>query len=192
MPFLLVCCEGKTEQQYFQILRRIYRLPGARVSIVGEKGQHMSLIDRTVEERERFCAEHDCRPCEVECWAVCDDDGMPWPYRELLGYAEDRGVRLAFSRPQFESYLLQHFEQSGEHRQKELYERLSRYRLAYDGNEYGGGAKGDLTWLREAIDVKPKLVDTAITNANQRLRQSGKVFLTVQALAERMRALGRH
>ncbi len=24
MPSLLICCEGKTEQKYFQILQRIY------------------------------------------------------------------------------------------------------------------------------------------------------------------------
>lgn len=187
MPPLLVCCEGKTEQKYFQILQRIYRLPGARISIVGEKGQHMALIERTVEEREQFCAKQGFRPDEVECWAVCDDDNMPWSYKELLEYAEKNNVHLAFSRPQFEAYLLQHFEQSGESHQKVLYEKLGAYKTGFDGAGYDENTKGDLEWLREAIDQKPKIVDTAIINSNQRKKQSGKVFLTVQALVEWMR-----
>ncbi len=187
MPPLLICCEGKTEQKYFQILQRIYRLPGARISIVGEKGQHMALIDRTVEERERFCDKQGFQLDEVECWAVCDDDNMPWTYKELLEYAEQNDVHLAFSRPQFETYLLQHFEQSGEFHQKDLCEKLGAYKAELDGVGYDESTKGDLDWLREAIDSKPKIVDTAIINSNQRKKQSGKVFLTVQTLAEWMR-----
>lgn len=187
MPPLLICCEGKTEQKYFQILQRIYRLPGARISIVGEKGQHMALIDRTVEERERFCASQGFMPDEVVCWAVCDDDNMPWSYKQLFEYAEKNDVRLAFSRPQFEAFLVQHFEQSGEFHQKLLYEKLGVHKAEFDGLGYGEGTKGDLEWLRDAIDRKPSIVDTAITNANQRRKQSGKVYLTVQELVEWMR-----
>ncbi|WP_238317239.1 hypothetical protein, partial [Olsenella uli] len=43
-----------------------------------------------------------------------------------------------------------------------------------------------------AIDAKPKLVDIALVNADQRTRQSGKVFLTVQNLVRRMKELGKH
>jgi len=147
----------------------------------------MALIDRTIEEREQFCDTQGFRPDEVECWAVCDDDNMPWSYKELLDYAEKNSVHLAFSRPQFEAYLLQHFEQSGAPHQKNLYEKLGAYKVGFDGTGYDASTKGDLEWLREAIDRKPSIVDTAIVNSNQRRKRSGKVFLTVQTLVEWMR-----
>lgn len=188
MPPLLICCEGKTEQKYFQILKRIYRLPGARVSILGEKGQHMALIDNAVEERDRFCEEHGFQTDQVECWAVCDDDNIPWSFKELLGYAERNGVHLAFSRPQFEAFLLQHFEQSSECHKKDLYERLSHFKAELgDPSVYDDSTKSDLRWLSNAIDDNPKMVDAAIRNANLRQRQSKKLFLTVQQLVEWMR-----
>lgn len=188
MPLLLICCEGKTEQQYFQMLQRMFRLPGARVFIIGERGQHKALINRTVQEREKLCAEHGFSMEEIECWAVCDDDGMTGKYAELLAYAEANNVQLAFSRPQFEAFILQHFEQSGEYRQAVLYERLSTHKERRGCGPY---SKGDLSWLMTAIDEKPKLVDIAITNADQRHRQSDKLFLTVQGLVKRMRELGK-
>ena len=188
--FLLICCEGKTEREYFAILRRLYRLPGARVVILGEKGQHKVLIDRTVKERKVFCEQNDIAPGDLECWAVCDDDDMPLSYAELLRYSEDNDIRLASSRPQFETFLLQRFEQSGEHDQKRLYAKLGEYASACCGTaiEY---EKADLKWMADAIDNKPKLVKIAVTNADQRRKQSGRVFLTVQDLVKRMQELGK-
>lgn len=187
---LLICCEGKTEKEYFSILRRLYRLPGARVVILGQKGQHKDLIDRTVAERDSFCEQSGINCDEVECWAVCDDDNMPLTYAELLQYSENKGVQLAFSRPQFEAYLLQHFEQSAEHDQKRLYAKLSEYASWYSGEaiEY---EKANLDWLAVAIDTRPKLVRVAMTNADQRRKQSARIFLTVQDLVKRMEELGK-
>lgn len=189
--YLLICCEGKTEREYFLILRRLYRISAAQVSIIGEKGQHKILIDRTIEERDRLCEDMCIDQDEVECWAVCDDDSMPFPYAELKDYAEKREVKLAFSRPQFEAYLLQHFEQSSLYDQEGLYERLSDFASSVaDQNEKYD--KADLKWLGALIDAKPKLVDTALVNANQRTKQSRRVFLTVQNLVRRMKELSKH
>lgn len=186
--FLLICCEGKTEKEYFTILMRLYRLPGARVLIIGEQGQHKALVDRTVQERDAFCKKHAAQPDEVECWAVCDDDGMSISFAELQRYADMNDVRLAFSRPQFEAFLLQHFEQSAVCNQKELYSKLGNYARKL-GDEDADYEKASLGWLADAIDAKPKLVDIAITNADQRTKQSGRVFLTVQELVRRTREL---
>ena len=41
---LLIVCEGKTEEAYFNILLDIYRPPRfVKVEVVGQKGQHLSL-----------------------------------------------------------------------------------------------------------------------------------------------------
>lgn len=109
-------------------------------------------------------------------------------YTELQQYAEEKDARLAFSRPQFEAYLLQHFEQSAVHDQKQLYSELSRYASEHlhDAVSY---EKANLDWQKDLIDIRPKLVDIAITNADQHAKQSGRVFLTVQQLVKRMREL---
>lgn len=188
---ILICCEGKTEKLYFDALRfRVFRIPGyIEISIEGEKEQHKALIDRTVERRAELASEQGLPEEEIECWAVCDDDGMSISYTSLCEYAEENSVNLAFSRPQFEAYLLQHFEQSKETDQQALYDALKLYKneYGYDG-EYD---KSDLSWLEQTLIDKPKLVDIAIVNADQRTTQSAPLFLTVQELTKRLMELAR-
>ncbi|WP_165173578.1 RloB domain-containing protein [Adlercreutzia sp. ZJ242] len=75
---MLICCEGKTECEYFDILRRsVFRLPGYfDIRIEGEKGQHKKLIDHTVARRSKIAQEEGLVEDDVECWVVCDDDNM--------------------------------------------------------------------------------------------------------------------
>lgn len=188
---VLICCEGKTEKLYFDALRfRVFRIPGyIEISIEGEKGQHKVLIDRTVERRREIAKKEGLNEDEIECWAVCDDDGMNISYAELCEYAEENSVNLAFSRPQFEAYLLQHFEQSKETNQQSLYDALRSHKNAY-GYE-GEYDKADLRWLEQTLIDKPKLVDVAIINADQRTTQSAPLFLTVQELTKRLIELAR-
>lgn len=190
---ILICCEGKTEAEYFQILRRVFRIPGfIKVRIVGQIGQHKALVDKTCEARLEYSQESELAESEIECWAICDDDGMGISYAELLSYAEERGVFLGFSRPQFEGYLLQHFEQSGEANVKEIFSRLTRYKEEAGGvGRYDEASKSDLEWLADAIFAKPKLVDIAVVNSDLRKRQSGSLFLTVQELVKRLGELQR-
>lgn len=187
---LLICCEGKTEKEYFEILRRrVLRLPGyIDVRIEGEKGQHAALVDRTVELRSELAKMEELKPEDVECWAVCDEDKMTMSFAELKKYAEDREVRLAFSRPQFESYLLQHFEQSKDTNRKEIIRKLESCMRQYGAEKYD---KADLEWLEHALVDKPKLVEIAVTNSDQRTTQSATPFLTVQNLTKRMMSLTR-
>lgn len=185
---LLVYCEGKTEKSYFDILFDFYRLPGyVDVEVYGQKGQHLALIDNVVAKRDELCQETGLTEGEIECWAVCDEDRMPCAYTELLGYAESRTVRLAFSSPQFEMYLLQHFEQSGDSDKTVVFQKLSTYRERYGcSGEYNEGTKADLTWLSNAIDRQPKIVKTAVTNSDLRNRSMKRPFLTVQELTKRI------
>ena len=188
---MVVCCEGRTEEEYFKILRdRVYRIPGyIKIEIQGEKGQHKALIDRAVQARAVLAEAEQIDIGEIDCWAVCDDDGMAIPYGILEAYAAERGVCLAFSRPQFESYLLQHFEQSRETRPTELYRRLTD--IKNDRGFEGAYEKTNLDWLEHTLVDKPKLVDIAVTNSDQRLKRSSSPFLTAQNLTKRLRGLRR-
>lgn len=188
---ILICYEGKTEKEYFEILRRHCRIPGyVGVRIIGERGQHKALVDHTLAERDALLEECGLESSEVECWSVCDEDRMGCSYNELLRYAEERDVHLAFARPQFEAYLVQHFEQTGACKKQDLYGKLAAFRGEYGyPAEYNDGVKSDLRWLEEAIDRKPKIVRMAITNADIRSKQTDRCFLTVQRLAERFLTL---
>lgn len=185
---LLICCEGKTEEAYFNALLDFFRIPGyVRVEVYGQRGQHIALVDNAAELRCRLIGEMDCEESDVECWAVCDEDQMPCTYSELHRYAEELGIGLAFSAPQFEMYLLQHFEQSAITDQSETYRRLSVYREKFGGTgAYGDRTKADLRWMAAAIDEKPKIVSVAITNSDLRNRPAKRPFFTVQRLTERI------
>lgn len=131
---LLIVCEGKTEKAYFDILSDIFRSPRfVKVVVYGQQGQHLALIDNAVTKRGELCKELERPEEEVECWAVCDEDQMPCSYSKLEHYAESLEVRLAFSAPQFEMYLLQHFVQSGSVDRADVFRQLTHYR-----NQYGG------------------------------------------------------
>lgn len=189
---LLICTEGKTEAEYFRAITAIYgTLPyGTELRILEQLGQHETLIRRAAAERKRLADELETSIGNIEAWAVCDDDGMARSFAELLAYAETRGVHLAFSRPQFESFLLQHFEPSRVTDRHELFARLTLYRGRYDFyGSYDDSKKADLRWMRDALTAKPRLIDAAIANANLRRNPAGNVFLTVQDLVVRVKEL---
>lgn len=189
---LLIYCEGKTEKAYFDAPLDIYRPPRyVDVCVFGQEGQHKALIDRVAARRSEACLEEGLLEREVECWAVCDNDNMPLSFAELESYAEGRGVQLAFSDPQFEVYLLQHFEQSGKSTMGKVFAALSKYRNQCGGEgDYSKETKSDLAWMAHAMDMRPKIVNIAITNSDLRSRPSHKPFLTVQNLTRRIVEMG--
>lgn len=188
----LILCEGKTEEAYFNILFDVYRPPQyVEVEVLGQKGQHIALVDSVVvRHREVICDEDQYQKEEVECWVVCDEDKMSVSFSGLERYAEERGVNLALSAPQFEMYLLQHFVQSGSADKDDVFQQLSKYRKQYGGEgDYDDSTKYDLSWLSAAIDRRPKIVATAITNSDLRTRTSKRPFLTVQNLTQRIKEM---
>jgi hypothetical protein len=179
---ILICCEGlKTEPQYFEFISKLYKVSAIKIKILSKKGQDFSLVDACVRERKSLANEYEVDLDDIETWAVCDDDNKI-DYTELANYAKAKNIEIAFSRPCFEAYLLQHFEQSNEKDKKSLYNLLSKKA----DQPY---AKGNITWLTNILDNEPKLVDSAILNSNQRQKKLKSPFLTVQRLTERIRDL---
>lgn len=117
---------------------------------------------------------------------------MTCSYTELKRYADERSVNLAFSAPQFEMYLLQHFEQSGETDKHEVFRKLSEYRKLYGGEgDYDDDTKADLGWMAAAIDRQPKIIKAVMVNSEIRSRTTKRPFLTVQNLTKRIMELAR-
>lgn len=178
---LLIGCEGKTEKLYYDIVARLYNMSN-RVKTFEEVGELKGVIDFCCEKKKEIAKKLDIEESEIEAWAVCDDDGRKTKYNELLKYAQEHNVKLAYSRPQFEYYLIQHFEQSNEHRRSEIFKILRKNIPNYN--------KGTIGNFEEIATLKPIVIGVAISNSKIRSKKTDKVFITAHALTSRIIELG--
>lgn len=195
---LLICCEGKTEAEYFKILKKTLRVSQAiRIQIIPYNGkQHCSLIDSAANRRNQVFQEADSvvfqSENEIETWIVCDRDNYKDSYTKLERYGKNKGVKVAFSDPQFENYLLQHFDSPNAYNKKgTALERKLTNAMTKKGfsEKY---AKGNLDWLRSMIDQNFSVAENAIRNADIFSKHTKKPFFTVQKLAKRLLDLSSH
>lgn len=187
---LLICCEGGTEERYFSILREVFRIGGAvDIQIISSDGlQHKTLVDLAAEKKQGIFAETGIFDSEddIEVWVVCDRDSYSDSFTKLREYSESQGVNIAFSDPQFESYLLQHFGSPNSSKNKgTMLERELTAAILASGAT-AGYTKGDLEWLREMIDRKFSVATAAIVHADTFSNHTKKPFFTIQRLAERL------
>lgn len=186
---ILILCEGLTEKLYFETLSDNMHINAVEIEILENKGQHKSLINKCIEERKKYAEEHSINENDIEVWAVCDHDNMRIGYQKLFRYAQIKDINLAFSCPQFETYLLQHFGyQKNRKSKKELEDDLNNCVLNHYGMNY---SKSDLEWLDKMVDETPDKINEAIKNANKFNTHTSKPFLTVQKLTERLVNLAR-
>lgn len=183
--FLLILCEGGTEKLYFESLIQIRRLHIRSFKILGNQGQHEYLIRKCVVKRREKATELGLSESDIEVWAVCDCDKKKINYLKLLHYSEVRNVNLAFSNPQFETYLLQHFEAK---RTKKKKEKLILELEKHLSEKY---SKSDLSWFDEMIDRDPKKLEIAISNSEKLNTHNKPPFLTIQKLTKRLLQLAK-
>lgn len=108
---MLILCEGVTEKIYFDSVVRNKRIAKVLlVEIIERQGQHETLIRKCIRRRKSLAEDLKIDEQDIEVWAVCDQDNLKDGYQKLLNYANKNRVMLAFSNPQFETYLIQHFE----------------------------------------------------------------------------------
>lgn len=189
---LLIVCEGKTESLYFSILQKRFRLP-SWVKIIPEPeganytlGQHESLIKKAAGKKEDYVKELGCDLENIEVWAVCDRDDYNDSFTKLKQCAEENGVKLAFSDPQFENFLLQHFsDNKSRKRGNEVEQELTEHIRECDP-DFGIYKKSDLTWLDNMVDHKHDLVRVAVSNASNHDKHCNQPFFTVQKLVSRL------
>ena len=184
---ILICCEGEnTEKLYFEIIQRVFRVTNISIKTITRAGQHYSLIDECVKKRQELVSNEGFAEGDIEVWAVCDRDDFSDSFTKLQSYADESGVKLAFSDPQFENYILQHFgspnssKNRGGNVEKELAGILLSERL---GTSYN---KSDLTWLENMIDMRPRTVNEAIKHADTYSNHTKQPFFTIQRLIKRI------
>lgn len=182
---LLILCEGVTEKIYFATLIKYKRISGVKVEIFEKQGQHKGLIKKCVEKRQQYAKNFNIDETDIEAWAVYDKDSLKGGYQKLKRFADSKKVHLAFSDPQFETFLVQHFEY------KKITDKggqLERILADYIGCEY---SKTDLWWLDKMIDEKPTTLVFAIKNARKLNNHTISPYLTVQELVARLLELAR-
>ena len=191
---ILIVCEGGTEALYFSILKKRFRLP-TYIKIIpdvekGEysrTGQHEKLILRTEEYKHKCKTEYEIIDDSlIEAWAVCDRDNYKDSFTKLNEFAGEHGVNLAFSDPQFENFLLQHFSQNKSSSFGGEVERELSNCILDKKPHFGLYRKNDLSWLDEMIDEKHGIVKMAIKNASIFSNHTRKPFFTVQKLVKRL------
>ena len=157
---MLILCEGVTEKLYFDsIIQNKHIAKVLSVEVLGKQGQHKALIKKCIEKRKALAKELGIDEEDIEVWAVCDQDNLRSGYQNLSRYAKKNNIELAFSSPQFETYLVQHFE----------YKKITtkREQLEADLSEYLGTTynKIDLEWFDKMIDEEPAILERAIQNS---------------------------
>lgn len=181
---ILIGCEGKTEYLYLNIILRAHNIHG--VIIMPNAGELFKLIDSLENKRAEIAREYGIEEKEIETWAACDDDNRGINYTKLSNYSSSKCINLAYSRPQFEAYLLQHFEQCKLSKQQDVLKEINIIAKRFGENKYD---KTDLGWLEEEIIANPKIIEIAITNSNIRSKRKGDVFITFQSLVEHILAM---
>ncbi len=189
---ILICCEGNTEAAYFSILKKRFRLP-TFIKVIPDSdteycrlGQHEHLIDMSNKKRMEYADEFSIQPKHIEVWAVCDRDNYKDSFTKLDNYATSQDVLLAFSDPQFENYLLQHFSLNKSTNKKAALETELSNLILSAKPQYAPYCKGNLDWLDEMLDEKHSIVNIAVKNANVFSNHTKQPFFTVQKLVERL------
>jgi hypothetical protein len=189
---ILICTEGvETERAFLKQVMKVYHISKDIIKFEEGQGAHKTLIDNCVKRRAELSTNEEISEDYIEVWAMCDRDGFYGQYATLKKYADSKKVKLAFSSPQFESFIIQLFEPfkrgyKGNLLKKELSKHLKKTTLQ-DGSVLGTiYSKTDLRWVGKLLSERHSMLKTAIKNADRRKSQTGKVFLTVQRLIERI------
>jgi RloB-like protein len=114
-----IVCEGTvTEPSYFGSLWQAIRLNTVEVEIAGEGAEISKVIDAAIRRREERADEARNSPRFApfdEVWCVVDterrNDNASW--ERGVNRAASAGLKLAWSNPCFEYWLLLHFEKLG-------------------------------------------------------------------------------
>lgn len=104
---ILIVCEGeKTEPNYFNWLKRIWRV-NAEIEILGRCGDPLNVVKRAVQEKAQ--RKRETKPDSV--FAVFDrDDFTLERINHAYRLAESNGIQIAFSNEAFELWYLLHFQ----------------------------------------------------------------------------------
>ena len=183
---ILICTEGKkTEPQYFDfVISRMRISEKIEIKVIGDLNQHIRLIKESAIARAAVAEKYEISEEDIETWAVCDKDDMQCNLKELKNYAKMNNIRLAFSDPNFEIFLLQHFKKSATNGTNKEIQMLISKELA--SRKLGKYDKTNLSNILHVIDENPACLKFAIANCNLMSDEESTPYVTVHNLLARL------
>lgn len=117
----LICTEGKTEALYFSHYKST---TGPLVVILDKSDNKVSLVKRTIKEKEQKGLNGEFDEEIDEVWVVLDRDNHPFnkhdksSFNKALELAKNNNISVAYSNDSFEIFYVLHFQdlQSATHR----------------------------------------------------------------------------
>ncbi|MDW8231085.1 MAG: RloB family protein [Saprospiraceae bacterium] len=161
-------CEGeRTEPDYFNHLRRYFRLTTVEVEIVKGAGNTLQLVKKACSLAKKDEYDH--------VWVVFDKDDFPSDhFDQAVDEARSSGFEVAYSNQSFEYWLLLHFEdhQGGKMPRSDYSPKLNDYFRLYGLSFDSKGLSRKLFELLVVpLDSKKSRMDLAIQRAERILER---------------------
>ncbi|WP_049761854.1 RloB family protein [Candidatus Korobacter versatilis] len=186
---MLIVCEGKlTEPSYFKDYLRENRNQLVMVEIVPDRGVPKSVVDYAA-DRKKQAEKHSRRRADPylkfdEVWCVFDVDEHPH-LPEALQQAKDNKIRVALSNPNFELWILLHFQDLFRHEHRDVigrlcrehmpeYQKLVNFELLRAGYEDAVRRAGTLEKLQIQKGAPDGNPSTGVYKLTERIRELGK------------------
>jgi len=144
LPKVVIVCEGDvTEKIYFHGVRIQRRVQRARMELHLAVGVPMTVVHRAIEVKEMNARRNKLDNIDLseDVWAVFDRDDFD-RIPEAMALAKANGIKVAFSNPNFELFLLLHFQEFNREEHRDVVVRLLRrhirgYDKSYDYDALG-------------------------------------------------------
>lgn len=171
----MVVCEGKnTEPRYFDKFATEFRNGSVKVEILKGKGTPATIVSRAIKEAQHLTeaskgGRANSFDREFEVWAIFDaDNNSDVELKDAKKAAAAAGVKVAFSNPCFEVWILMHYRNvDGALNQRNAQSELSRRMPKYNHSK---GAEVDYDAIKSAY---PLAVGRGKTSERRR-REDGK------------------
>ena len=144
LPKVLIVCEGDvSERIYFHGVRSHRRIPRTRMELHLGVGDPMNVVKRAISLRNSNLQQNKIDHITVEdaVWVVFDRDTFD-NIPPATALARSNGIKVAFSNPNFELFLLLHFQdqdraENGHRVISLLKKHIRRYDKSYDYEALG-------------------------------------------------------
>lgn len=186
---LLIFSEGKnTEPQYLEGFAAAHGNSLVKLKIVAAAGVPMTIVNSATEAKLGFFRSKDSFTRYDQIWAVFDRDAHD-NVEQAISTAKARGIKVAFSNPCFEVWLLLHHTEydTDEHRSKTQ----KRYETIDDGYDANGSKSANLKSLMAGYDEACRRARRMRSRREEERNLLGAPYTDVDLLTELIRKNGR-
>ncbi|MES2173279.1 MAG: RloB family protein [Pseudomonadota bacterium] len=186
---LLIFSEGQnTEPEYLKGFARAHGNGLVKIKIVAPAGVPMTIVDSASEAKSQVARSKDSFAEYDQIWAVFDRDEHE-NVEQAISIAKSRGVKVAFSNPCFEVWLLlHHVEYDADEHRKQTQKRYQGIDKGYDPS---GSKSVDLKSLIGGYDEACRRAKRMRARREEERTPKGAPYTDVDVLTELIRENGR-